>query len=156
MTDLTRRNFFRIAAGAAIAPVMAKVALATDPPPILWGDGIHHDDEALQALIDGRVVEFGPLCGAEGAGWNGSMLILPSGEFRLGKGGVTVGPDTTIIIGNGAGLGVVRKPRTTFIFEHAGMSAIIARNGKDPAAIRNLLFVTEPEPHGPFYDVRRI
>lgn len=82
----TRRGFFRLLAGAAIAPIAAKVAAALPGVPVIWGDGIHDDFEGLQALVDGRVVEFADAAMAEGAGWFGSTMRFPRGEFLVSDG----------------------------------------------------------------------
>ena len=78
----TRRGFFKLIAGAAIAPVAAKAAALMPSAPILWGDGVHDDTEALQALLDGRVVEFVDASMAQGAGWSGDYFRMPNGIFR--------------------------------------------------------------------------
>lgn len=80
----TRRGFMRMLAGATIAPVLPKIALAGPTPLILWGDGIHDDTAALSALFRGEVVEFADASMATpDVGWNGSILTLPRGTFRL-------------------------------------------------------------------------
>lgn len=79
----TRRGFFKLVAGAAIASVGAKAASILPDVPILWGDGIHDDTCAFQALIDGKVVEFADPRKAVGAGWFNDILILPHGDYRM-------------------------------------------------------------------------
>lgn len=79
--DVSRRRFFQIAAGAAIAPVAAKIV--NPLVPVLWGDGIHDDTSALQALLDGEVVEFANPSIANGAGWFGDTFRMPSGFFKI-------------------------------------------------------------------------
>lgn len=91
---ITRRSFFRLTAGAAITPVLAQAAAAMPSIPVLWGDGVHDDTEAMQALLDGKVIEFADPAMAKGAGWFGKTLRLPAGRFRMathpvfGKGSV--------------------------------------------------------------------
>lgn len=51
----TRRQFFQLIAGAALTPVLARAGTIH---PVLWGDGIHDDAPALNALFRGDVVEF--------------------------------------------------------------------------------------------------
>lgn len=80
----TRRGFFRILAGAAIAPVIsAEVAKAGRAVPYLWGDGVHDDTEALQALFDGKIVEFSPEIPTAHLGWFGDTLHLPDNKFLI-------------------------------------------------------------------------
>ena len=82
MTELTRRSFFRLTAGAALIPIAAKVA-ALSPAYYLYGDGIHDDTEALHALINGDIVEFSDLLDATGMGWRGRELLLPHAKYLL-------------------------------------------------------------------------
>lgn len=89
---ITRRSFFRLIAGAAIAPVASKASMVLPDVPILYGDGIHDDTVALQALIDGKTVEFFNPEMAKNAGWfgnpfsgNGALLRFPAGKFRVNK-----------------------------------------------------------------------
>jgi hypothetical protein len=88
---MNRRAFFRLAAGAALTPLAAKVAAAFPDAPILYGDGIHDDTAAVQAFIDGQVVQFANPAMAEGAGWfgnpfdGGATLRMPKGLFRIFK-----------------------------------------------------------------------
>ena len=79
----TRRNFFKLMAGAALAPVAAKAAAILADVPILYGDGVHDDAPALNALIRGEVVEFMQPDMAVGVGWVGDYLRMPSGAFRV-------------------------------------------------------------------------
>ena len=89
MTNLSRRSFFKLAVGAAIAPVVAKASVILDPIPVLYGDGIHDDTLSVQALIDGKVVEFANPEMAKGAGWFGNplrgdaVLLFPKGFYRM-------------------------------------------------------------------------
>ena len=81
----TRRQFFRLVAGAALAPVAAKAAAILPTVPMLHGDGVHDDTEALNALFRGDVVEFAE--GLKGiGGWydgpHGPVLHLPRGVYR--------------------------------------------------------------------------
>jgi hypothetical protein len=81
---MKRRAFFQILAGAAIAPVLPKIALAM-PAPFLWGDGIHDDSAALQALIDGAVVEFSEHVTPRGGWVAENVLQVPGGRFYLAE-----------------------------------------------------------------------
>lgn len=88
--NTTRRSFFKLIAGAALAPIAAKAAAILPSVPMIWGDGIHDDLEGFQALFDGKVVEFANPEMAHGAGWFGNELRLPQGVFRVG-GGLDIG-----------------------------------------------------------------
>lgn len=57
-TNMSRRGFLNLMVGATAVIVCQKVPTTLAPVPILYGDGIHDDTKALQALIDGKVVEF--------------------------------------------------------------------------------------------------
>ena len=57
--DMNRRSFLGgifAVAGATVVPVALAKALPV-PRPILWGDGIHDDTRALNALFAGEEVE---------------------------------------------------------------------------------------------------
>lgn len=105
----TRRGFFKLLAGAALAPVASKAAALLPSIPVLYGDGVHDDTEAFQALLDGKVIEFADAGMAEGAGWFGDVLNLPRGIFRVTSTPVMGGSSShpwrdKIISGNGAKL----------------------------------------------------
>lgn len=51
--DLSRRQLFKFGAAAVLSAVVAPAAFGTSAP-VLWGDGIHDDTEALQAAMDGE------------------------------------------------------------------------------------------------------
>lgn len=78
--QMNRRSFFKLTAGAAIASALPLPGVAA---PIIYGDGIHDDTEALQALLDGKVVEFADPAMADGAGWHGAKLRFPQGIFAI-------------------------------------------------------------------------
>lgn len=82
INNLSRRSFFRLAAGAALAPIAAKVA-ALSPSFYLWGDGKHDDTDAIHALLNGDIVEFSGHIDGAGCGWHGNVLIMPRGEYLL-------------------------------------------------------------------------
>lgn len=57
MADVTRRSFFRLAAGAvALAAVPAPVLSAGEPT--LWADGINCDADGIMAMFRGETVRF--------------------------------------------------------------------------------------------------
>lgn len=97
----TRRGFFKLMAGAALAPVAAKAASILPDVPVLWGDGVHDDTESFQALLDGRVVEFADPKKAVGAGWFDDTLIVPRGEYRMKTAPVFRDMFRKVIDGNG-------------------------------------------------------
>lgn len=78
--QMNRRAFFKLTAGAAIASALP---LPGATAPIIYGDGVHDDTEALQALLDGKVVEFADPAMADGAGWHGAKLRFPEGIFAI-------------------------------------------------------------------------
>jgi hypothetical protein len=71
-------------AGAMIAPVLPKIAMALPSVPMIWGDGIHDDAPGLNALIRGEVVEFvRPEMGI-GSGWvKPGIIQMPHGVFKV-------------------------------------------------------------------------
>jgi hypothetical protein len=79
---MKRRAFFKLIAGAALSPVASKMAIALPSVPVLYGDGEHDDTHALQALLDGDVVEFAYPEMAKGAGWVDDVFTMPQGMFR--------------------------------------------------------------------------
>lgn len=81
--DVSRRSFLGGALTIAAASLVPVVAF-TDPVPVLWGDGVHDDAPALQALIDGKPFEVA------GSGFIardfGDDYELRGGKFLLGCG----------------------------------------------------------------------
>lgn len=108
---MQRRAFFQLIAGAMIAPVVAQSEGLTGEiftGPVLWGDGEHDDTEALQALIDGHVVEFADPTMAEGAGWyRGRVFYMPHGTFLIS--GPLVFRDLSDVILGGFGAVLLRS-----------------------------------------------
>lgn len=98
---MTRRNFFKLIAGAGLIAVAPRMALSA---PLLTGDGRAADAPALQALIDGLPVEFGPLVDATDAGWAGNVLTMPRGKFSLAHSLRFVDLGDVVIDGNGSTL----------------------------------------------------
>lgn len=93
---MQRRSFFKLIAGAMLVPVMPADAeiwldagesttLTMMPIPILWGDGIHDDAPAIQAMIDGETVEFADGLSAEGCGMVDGIVRLPAGRFCINQ-----------------------------------------------------------------------
>jgi hypothetical protein len=84
---MQRRTFFKLIAGAMLAPVIAQAEGLTGEiftGPLLWGDGAHDDTEALNALMRGEVVEFADPRMAEGAGWSDDRTFrMPQGVFLM-------------------------------------------------------------------------
>ena len=81
----TRRRFLQLLAGAALTPVLTSVASALPSVPVLYGDGVHDDTDALAALLRGDVVEFAAGLTADGCGWIGDVCRLPSGRFKVNR-----------------------------------------------------------------------
>lgn len=86
---------------AAAAPAFVKsdsLMRIVVPKPMLltlWGDGMHDDAPAIQALIDGRSVMFG---GREFGPRPDGAIYLPSGTFAMGAAAV-IGSDTKLLGG---------------------------------------------------------
>jgi hypothetical protein len=80
----TRRGFLSIMLAAAAAPAIVRsdsLMRSYMPRPILptlWGDGMHDDAAALQALFDGKPVQFG---GHEFRASLNGEIALPSGNL---------------------------------------------------------------------------
>lgn len=74
---ISRRNFFKLAVGAAAA-VAVTPSIIIERVPKIYCDGIHCDAEGLNALIKGDVVEFADPSLASSIGWRGSVLHLDS------------------------------------------------------------------------------
>lgn len=58
---MNRRGFLGAILAAAAAPMVVRAGVlmpvkTLDVPLVLWGDGIHDDSAALQALLDGKKV----------------------------------------------------------------------------------------------------
>ena len=78
----TRRGFFKLIAGAAVIPVVAKADFVGRLP-VIYGDGVHDDAAGLNALFRGEVVEFANAGMADSAGWSGAVFQMPIGKFRI-------------------------------------------------------------------------
>jgi hypothetical protein len=99
---MQRRSFFKLIAGAMLAPVAAK-ASALVGAPLLIGDGVHNDGPAINALLRGEVVEFGPLINAKGVGWvSARKLVMPKGKFMSHETIVVTGVEDTELNFDGA------------------------------------------------------
>lgn len=81
---MIHRRTFLIGLGAALsAPAVVKadgLMRLRQTFPILWGDGVHDDAEALEAALNGR-----------GARWRGRLLVpgapveIADGRFKLSR-----------------------------------------------------------------------
>jgi hypothetical protein len=80
--SLTRRRFVQMI-GAAVAIIKAPLPAIADSLPRLVGDGLHNDAPALNALLNRLPIEVGPLVDVQGAGWVGTVLRLPHGNFAV-------------------------------------------------------------------------
>lgn len=61
--SMTRRGFLAACIATATAPAIVKASSLMQIQPqglILWGDGIHDDTRAVQALMDGRLTVWTP------------------------------------------------------------------------------------------------
>jgi hypothetical protein len=96
--SLSRRGFLGAILAAAAAPAIVKsgnLMRIVAPRPMLltlWGDGVHDDAQAMQALVNGQSVMFG---GREFGPRADGSIFFPSGTFAMGA---------TAIIGSGSKL----------------------------------------------------
>lgn len=110
MTNLSRRGFLGAMLAAAAAPAIVKsdsLMRIVVPKPLLltlWGDGLHDDAQAIQALINGKSVTFE---GREFGLHPGGAVHLPIGTFALGS--ALVMGDGSMLRGNGARLKATHK-----------------------------------------------
>ena len=108
--NLSRRGFLGAVLAAAAAPAIVKsenlMRIVVPRPALLtlWGDGVHDDAQALQALIGGQSVAFqGRAFGPRPDG----SIYLPAGTFAMGAAAV-IGSGTRLM-GNGAQLKALHK-----------------------------------------------
>lgn len=94
---MDRRGFLRglfaapaIVAASSLMPVSAKLLL--DLPPKLWGDGIHDDTAALQALLDGV---------RPGGSVNLNGIYRVTRTLKMKPGTSLVGGNSTILANHG-------------------------------------------------------
>jgi hypothetical protein len=103
--NLSRRGFLGAMLAAAAAPAIVKsdsLMRIVVPRPVLltlWGDGVHDDAQAIQALVNGQSVMFG---GHEFGPRPDGSIYLPSGMFAMGAAAV-IGSGTKLR-GNGSQL----------------------------------------------------
>ncbi len=71
-TDLTRRGFFKLVAGAASLITVPAPAFAL---PIIYGDGVHCDADGIEALLQGEEVEFRKINDANYIGCRGDKEL---------------------------------------------------------------------------------
>lgn len=99
MAELSRRLFLSGALSVAAAAVTNAPVLAGEPKaaplPILYGDGVHDDADALNALLSGRpfFCDNQYILASNGEGW----VHLANGLFRIGK-TIKVTRDYTTIV----------------------------------------------------------
>lgn len=110
MTNLSRRGFLGAMLAAAAAPAIVKsdsLMRIVVPKPLLltlWGDGLHDDAQAIQALINGKSVMFE---GREFGPHPGGSVHLPIRTFALWS-SLVIG-DGSMLHGNGAWLEATHK-----------------------------------------------
>ncbi len=78
---MTRKEFMKKFGFAVVAvSVVGLSSTKAEPIPILYGDGVHDDTEALQALFDGQKVRT-----ADGSIFKeqNGVVHLPAGEYNL-------------------------------------------------------------------------
>lgn len=108
--NLSRRGFLVAMLAAAAAPAIVKsdsLMRIVVPRPLLltlWGDGVHDDAQAIQALVSGQSVVFG---GREFGPRPDGSIYLPSGTFAVGAAAV-IGSGAKLF-GNGTTLKALHK-----------------------------------------------
>lgn len=108
--NLSRRGFLGAMLAAAAAPAIVKsdsLMRIVVPTPLLltlWGDGVHDDAQAIQALVSGQSVMFG---GREFGPRPDGSIYLPSGTFAMGEAAV-IGSGAKLF-GNGTTLKALHK-----------------------------------------------
>lgn len=78
---VSRRGFFKLAAGAA-AMVAVPSVLISEHVPTIYCDGVNCDAAGLAALMAGKAVQFAASDMAGKIGWAGGTLNL-SGDFLI-------------------------------------------------------------------------
>ena len=93
---MNRRNFLKLLAGSAAVAAMPVAASAIGSivrdrvergymksPFVLYGDGIHDDKAALEALVNGeKVLHKGKIIERENLG-GATVVYFPKGEYRI-------------------------------------------------------------------------
>ena len=131
--DVSRRSFLRGAltvAAASLVPVAAAKALGLDDVPTLWGDGVHDDAPALQALIDGKPFK---IAGEGFIARNGAeTAFIDGGDYALSNGLVFRKGGRKAAISNASFRTLPEFPENGYVlkFEH----------GRNPSEIRNVFF----------------
>lgn len=89
--NLSRRGFLGAMLAAAAAPAIVKsdslmrIVVPRSMLLTLWGDGVHDDAQAIQALVNGQSVMFG---GREFGPSPDGSIYFPSGTFAMGAAAV--------------------------------------------------------------------
>lgn len=148
----SRRGFMQMLAGGVLVAV-TPVSLTAHPR--LHGDGIHDDTEALQALLDGEIIEVVCAEGVTDVGWEGSFLRLPKGVFRVSE---TLIIDVSEINGtediyiDGDGSKIKSTTGATFLHVYSTDRKIIISNfhlvATDNVGARNPSFAVVVSPKG--------
>jgi hypothetical protein len=108
--NFSRRGFLGAILAAAAAPAIVKsdsLMRIVVPRPVLltlWGDGVHDDAQAIQALVSGQSVMFG---GREFGPRPDGSIFFPSGTFAMGA--VAVIGSGAKLFGNGTQLKALTK-----------------------------------------------
>jgi hypothetical protein len=91
MSDVSRRGFFKLVAGAAALVALPRAAVAKRFETI-WCDGVHDDAPGLTALLRGEAVEFADPSLAENILWVTDDALLLDDHFTLHT-PVKIGPE---------------------------------------------------------------
>lgn len=112
--DLSRRSFLRIGAAGLLVATVERVRVDA---PLLVGDGIHDDTEALQAFIDNKPFTLvrQSLLAHDG--------VMSGGKFRL----------TAPL--NARGSSLVAFERNSFILDHGGHGFVLRLDGPDTVRV---------------------
>ena len=125
--NLARRGFLAGSGGLLMAPAIVKAeALMRIAPPLYWGDGLHDDTAALQAMLD-RAGQAGR-----------ATFTMPPGRIYV-EGALRVPQAVREIAGNRFGAG----DRTVFLNRGSGV-ALRFSEGDHAVAHDFVVFKTTP------------
>lgn len=129
MVDVSRRLFLGGALALSAATILSREVVASETVPTLYGDGVHDDTAALQAMLDQRpVIIEGEAVRSEGT------IYLRSGIYLISR-PLVITKDGTAFIGDGGQI------KTTLDFDYDAI--IIATNRRDITLMN--LHVTGPK-----------
>lgn len=157
--NTTRRQFFKLTAGAAALTAMPDLTLASDVP-VIWADGVHDDGPGLSALLRGEVVEFASAKAAKAIEMVGdkvlfgdrakfrlsSPIVIPPGRHVTLQGGSFLCNDGVSLLVDG---GTVRIDGMTYLAEVDGRPTpplIRIKQKIDVSKVRSYAAALTPRP----------